>query len=55
VNKLRDFGYGVPPEVDVPLEKVVCAFQRHWRPWKIDGVIDEESAYRLAILLDALS
>jgi len=54
-NNLRNFGYGVPPEVDVPLEKVVRAFQRHWRPWKIDGVIDEESAYRLGVLLDALS
>ncbi len=55
LRNLRDFGYGVPPDVDVPLDKLVRAFQRHWRPWRIDGVIDEESAYRLGTLLDSLS
>ncbi|HKD21389.1 MAG TPA: N-acetylmuramoyl-L-alanine amidase [Rhizomicrobium sp.] len=55
IRDLRAFGYGVPPEADVPLEKVVAAFQRHWRPEKIDGRIDEECAYRLGALLDALS
>ncbi len=52
---LRRFGYGVAPDVDVPLEAVVTAFQRHWRPSKIDGVIDDESAYRLGALVSALS
>jgi N-acetylmuramoyl-L-alanine amidase len=52
---LRLYGYGVAPDVDVPLEKVVAAFQRHWRPSKVDGVVDEETAYRLGVLLDALS
>jgi len=55
IQGLRDFGYGVAPDVDVPLEKVVAAFQRHWRPAKVDGVLDEETAYRLGMLLDALS
>ena len=55
VRDLRAFGYGVPPDTDVPLEKVVAAFQRHWRPDRIDGRIDEECAYRLGALLDALS
>jgi N-acetylmuramoyl-L-alanine amidase len=52
---LKDFGYGTAPDVDVPLAKVVTAFQRHWRPSRVDGVIDEETAYRLGRLLDALS
>jgi len=52
---LRQFGYGFAPDADAPLEKAVAAFQRHWRPAKVDGVIDEESAYRLGVLLDSLS
>lgn len=52
---LRLYGYGVAPDVDVPLEKVVTAFQRHWRPSKVDGIVDEETAYRLVALLDSLS
>lgn len=54
-NNLRRFGYGVAPDVDVPLKAVVTAFQRHWRPSNIDGVIDDESAYRLGALVSALS
>lgn len=52
---LGRLGYGTAPEVDVPLEAVVTAFQRHWRPAKVDGVIDVECAYRLGALLDLLS
>jgi len=55
LRNLRDFGYGVSPDVDTPLEEVVTAFQRHWRPSKLDGIIDEECAYRLGALLDSLS
>jgi N-acetylmuramoyl-L-alanine amidase len=54
-RRLCRFGYAVAPEEDVPLAKAVTAFQRHWRPSKVDGIIDEESAYRLGALLDALS
>ena len=50
-ENLARFGYGVPPEVDWPLETVVSAFQRHFRPEKIDGIADEETAARLASLL----
>ena len=39
---LSRFGYGVPPQVDVPLEAVISAFQRHFRPEKIDGIWDGE-------------
>jgi N-acetylmuramoyl-L-alanine amidase len=48
---LSAFGYGVSPEVDIPTETVVSAFQRHWRPAKIDGVADDECARILAALL----
>jgi N-acetylmuramoyl-L-alanine amidase len=39
---LARFGYGVPPQVDVPLEQVISAFQRHFRPSCIDGIADRE-------------
>jgi len=48
---LAHYGYGVPPEVEVPLEKVITAFQRHFRPSKLDGVWDAECAALLAALL----
>jgi N-acetylmuramoyl-L-alanine amidase len=47
-------GYGLAPDMDVPFEAVVTAFQRHWRPSQIDGVLDDETAYRLATLVSAL-
>ena len=47
---LSRFGYGVPPQVDVPLDAVVAAFQRHFRPSCISGVADAECA----AILDAL-
>jgi N-acetylmuramoyl-L-alanine amidase len=47
-------GYGLAPQMDVPFEAVVDAFQRHWRPSKIDGAMDDETAYRLATLVAAL-
>ncbi len=48
---LSRFGYGVPPQVDGPLEAVIAAFQRHFRPSCIDGVADAECAAILAALL----
>ena len=48
---LARFGYGVPPEVDVPLECVIAAFQRRFRPACIDGMADAECAELLASLL----
>jgi N-acetylmuramoyl-L-alanine amidase len=50
-EQLSRFGYGVPPQVDVPLDAVVTAFQRHFRPSCIDGVADGECAAILAALL----
>jgi N-acetyl-anhydromuramyl-L-alanine amidase AmpD len=49
--QLKSYGYGVPPDVDVPLEKVITAFQRHFRQRKVDGVWDRECDAALAALL----
>jgi len=52
---LARFGYGVPPEVDVPMEKVIAAFQRHYRTAKIDGAWDDECGRILAGLLEQMN
>ncbi len=52
---LARLGYEVPQEGDVSaLRPVLVAFQRHWRPARIDGLGDAETAGRLAALLDLL-
>jgi N-acetyl-anhydromuramyl-L-alanine amidase AmpD len=48
---LRAFGYGLPPDTEVPPSTVVEAFQRHFRPAKIDGHYDRECEAILAALL----
>jgi len=48
---LARFGYGLPPDVDVPMEKVIAAFQRHYRTAKIDGAWDDECGRILGGLL----
>ena len=45
---LSRFGY----DPDAPLDKTVIAFQRHFRPKKLDGQWDSECAGLLASLLD---
>jgi N-acetylmuramoyl-L-alanine amidase len=47
-SALAAFGYGVG---DAPLDKIVTAFQRHFRPARVDGVADNETKRRLAALL----
>jgi N-acetylmuramoyl-L-alanine amidase len=49
---LARFGYGLPPDVDVPVDKVITAFQRHFRPTKLDGVWDVECTAILSTLLE---
>ena len=44
---LPRFGY----DPDVPLDKTITAFQRHFRPQKLDGLWDGECAHLLAGLL----
>jgi N-acetylmuramoyl-L-alanine amidase len=51
---LAEFGYGVPPDVDWSLEHVIRAFQRHFRPSKIDGIADDETLACLRALLAAM-
>jgi len=45
---LERFGY------DVTTNGVIAAFQRHYRPAKVDGVVDEETLARLGALVAAL-
>lgn len=51
--ELRRFGYGleITGEPDEATRCVLAAFQRHFRPWRIDGQPDAETAARLAALL----
>ncbi|MBX9945839.1 MAG: N-acetylmuramoyl-L-alanine amidase [Reyranella sp.] len=47
---LQRFGY--PPAVDVAPADIVMAFQRRYRPDRVDGVADPETRALLADLLD---
>jgi len=47
---LQRFGYA--PPLAVPPREVVKAFQRHYRPSQVDGMVDPESKSLLAGLLD---
>ncbi len=46
-------GYDLPPsaQFDVATTAVVRAFQRHWRPERVDGLADGETRARLIALL----
>ena len=50
---LHRLGYGLLPggDYDAETETVVLAFQRHWRPSRVDGVADGETRARLVGLL----
>jgi len=50
--QLARFGYAAGPEV--PFEKLIAAFQRHFRQERVDGRADRQTAARLAALLDLL-
>jgi N-acetylmuramoyl-L-alanine amidase len=52
-RQLADYGYGLEAtgRYDVPTEMVVTAFQRHFRPARIDGVADASTMKTLAALL----
>ena len=47
--------YGYAPPVAVPPREIVKAFQRHFRPAKVDGMPDPETRALLAGLLDRLA
>jgi N-acetylmuramoyl-L-alanine amidase len=44
--------YGYKPPGEEPLGEIVKAFQRHFRPARVDGVADAETRGLLAALLD---
>ena len=54
---LHRLGYGLKPggDYDADAETAVRAFQRHWRPSRIDGVADGETRARLVGLLQLAS
>jgi N-acetylmuramoyl-L-alanine amidase len=55
-DQLARFGYGVPRhgKLDQATELVITAFQRHFRPTRVDGVADHETLARLDGLLALL-
>ena len=54
---LHRLGYGLRPgpDYDAETETTVRAFQRHWRPSRVDGVADGETRARLVGLLQLAS
>jgi N-acetylmuramoyl-L-alanine amidase len=50
---LTRLGYDCPPSgrFDADTTTIVTAFQRHWRPSKVDGVADGDTRARLVALL----
>jgi N-acetylmuramoyl-L-alanine amidase len=50
-DALRRYGYGIRPDTDATLEQATAAFQRHFRPARIDGRADGECETVLAGLL----
>jgi N-acetylmuramoyl-L-alanine amidase len=56
-NRFRQYGYGLSEadEFDVEMAAVVTAFQRHFRPEQVDGVLDRSTEMTLDRLLDGLS
>jgi N-acetylmuramoyl-L-alanine amidase len=54
---LARYGYGVAEtgQIDGATVKVIAAFQRHFRPARVDGCLDRSTLATLAALLDALA
>src|SRR5262245_19525174 len=54
---LATYGYGVPAhgEMDAQTVAVVVAFQRHFRPARVDGRVDASTVETLGRLSDALA
>ena len=50
---LAKYGYGIPSlgQFDKPMHDVLVAFQRHFRPARIDGIADESTMDTLRQLL----
>ncbi len=56
-RQLAEYGYGIVPngKFDAAMEEVVIAFQRHFRPQRIDGVLDVSTRSTLHKLLSSRS
>jgi N-acetylmuramoyl-L-alanine amidase len=54
--QLAKFGYSVPisGKYDGPTMEVVTAFQRHFRPGRVDGIADHSTLITLHALLASL-
>jgi len=54
---LADFGYCLPADsvYDAATAAVVAAFQRHFRPDRVDGIADPDTVQRLYQLLGAIA
>jgi N-acetylmuramoyl-L-alanine amidase len=52
--RLAAYGYGLPvtDEYDTATQQVVTAFQRHFRPARVDGEADESTSRTLEALLE---
>ena len=52
---LAKYGYGIPAigQFDRPMHDVVVAFQRHFRPARVDGIADQSTLETLHRLLTA--
>jgi N-acetylmuramoyl-L-alanine amidase len=55
-KRLASYGYGIEATglVDAQTEFVVAAFQRHFRPARVDGAIDQSTITTLERLIEAL-
>ncbi len=55
-QKLADYGYGITPNgrYDGQTQQVVTAFQRHFRPQKVDGIADLSTLATLRALHESL-
>jgi N-acetylmuramoyl-L-alanine amidase len=56
-HALAAYGYGVPASgtLDLRTSQVLTAFQRHFRPERVDGRLDRSTVDTLAALLGALA
>ncbi len=54
---LAKYGYGIPTtgKYDGPTMEAVTAFQRHFRPARVDGVADHSTLVTLQALLETLA
>jgi len=56
-KQLHSIGYDIETtgEIDAEFRKVVTAFQRHFRPQRVDGLTDSETAGRIATVAEMVA